>query len=408
MKRLQQPRPPEITLQHESMLRALVERRRRLWKRLIEIGAYWEKVSGSRGLPQRARAIQAAPASGGQVAAGQKVQHRINQAGGGSGSSGSGTSEGRANAKTDGRSSTTTAVGNGGGVTASSPARSSLQKAAATAEAGRVIGGADVEMADATGRGGGQGATGSGQKAPQIGNNLRPPTPSTAAQARAGTTDVHAAAAACSSTAAVQRGAQPGVVVNGGVGAGDSSRAGVSSGRLDGAENPQRAPQGVALAGKGCMPAERLAGAGIVGRAVGGAAASASPSAEQAHETRPAKKLKVVSPSTERNAKESAVLMQERAKAQPAPRQINATVQTPPAAEKGKAAVAGAPQGATAKMSPPVQLQGKAAAETGSIPREGLEHMMCIYCGKETGKEVTEHLEECYRRVSTCALFQSP
>ncbi|CAN0404769.1 unnamed protein product, partial [Ectocarpus fasciculatus] len=49
MKKVEFPRVPGFKTERETALHGLVVRRCRLWQRLIEIGAYWEKVSGSRG-----------------------------------------------------------------------------------------------------------------------------------------------------------------------------------------------------------------------------------------------------------------------------------------------------------------------------------------------------------------------
>ncbi|CAN0363298.1 unnamed protein product, partial [Laminaria digitata] len=35
-----------------------------------------------------------------------------------------------------------------------------------------------------------------------------------------------------------------------------------------------------------------------------------------------------------------------------------------------------------------------------SIPRDGLEDLVCVYCGEGTGAEVTKHLERCYRQTN--------
>ncbi|CBN77483.1 expressed unknown protein [Ectocarpus siliculosus] len=48
MKKVEFPRVPGFKTERETALHALVVRKCRLWQRLIEIGAYWEKVSGSR------------------------------------------------------------------------------------------------------------------------------------------------------------------------------------------------------------------------------------------------------------------------------------------------------------------------------------------------------------------------
>ncbi|CAN0525424.1 unnamed protein product [Ectocarpus sp. 12 AP-2014] len=48
MKKVEFPRVPGFKTKRETALHGLVVRRCRLWQRLIEIGAYWEKVSGSR------------------------------------------------------------------------------------------------------------------------------------------------------------------------------------------------------------------------------------------------------------------------------------------------------------------------------------------------------------------------
>lgn len=55
MRKIEFPQVPGFKTERESAVQAMVVRRCRLWQRLIEIGAYWEKVSGSRSLAATAK-----------------------------------------------------------------------------------------------------------------------------------------------------------------------------------------------------------------------------------------------------------------------------------------------------------------------------------------------------------------
>lgn len=63
LKKAASPFVPELTEQQGNQLHAIFDRKWLLWKRLIEIGAYWEKVSGSENLLTITNAAAAAAAA---------------------------------------------------------------------------------------------------------------------------------------------------------------------------------------------------------------------------------------------------------------------------------------------------------------------------------------------------------
>lgn len=101
-RRLGKPRAPALSNHHEEELYAMVHRRWRLWKRLIEIGAYWEKVSGYKNLLATTTAAKTAARQAGATiqshaaASGKKKGKGRTGDGGGRGGGGGGAGDSQA------------------------------------------------------------------------------------------------------------------------------------------------------------------------------------------------------------------------------------------------------------------------------------------------------------------------
>lgn len=99
MRKVEFPRVPGFKTEREAAVQAMVVRRCRLWQRLIEIGAYWEKVSGSKSLAASAKGAaqnsrRQAAAAAAAAAAGHAApdQNGVQRSGGTTAASGAGAS----------------------------------------------------------------------------------------------------------------------------------------------------------------------------------------------------------------------------------------------------------------------------------------------------------------------------
>lgn len=364
MKKLQQPRVPAFKGKQEDDLHVMVRRRYRLWKRLIEIGAYWEKVSGSRSLftvtsAAQASARQAASTTGGEAAAGGDVQARSNV--------GNTTAEEtRKAAATEGRE------GGGGGEGASRAELSSAKDAAAALEKLEQVGKVAVDMAksaqkDAQDAGGVQQATPSEQSAESAGQGsttVTSHTPSTGSKGKGKATE--APAEPSTAAAAVTSGAEK-----------STARPSMSSPRLSQVSDADSFP---------LSAADTSANVAIL---AGEADAEAEVDVDVGIEAEPAFELR-----TQSGLPEAPGLGQGR-QAAGAQANVSSTSGRPSAEPREEPRPTKRLKRATSKTREELARQ-----PSERIERDGVEGLTCVYCGEETGPRVTKHLEECYRQVN--------
>ncbi|CAN0333308.1 unnamed protein product [Pylaiella littoralis] len=155
MKKVEFPRVPGFKTERETAVQAMVVRRCRLWQRLIEIGAYWEKVSGSRSLAASAkgaaqnsrRQAAVAAAAAAAAAAGNATPDGNGVVGSGSTAAASGASAASAGGGGSAAPPQTAVTGAGGTAEASgSPASNSRQATVAM----EIEGGGGVAAPQAT------------------------------------------------------------------------------------------------------------------------------------------------------------------------------------------------------------------------------------------------------------------
>ena len=354
LKKLQSPRPPVINQQHEATLRVVVERRRRLWKRLIEIGSYWGTITGSRSLsggrPYWQQQRAGARAGVDQVGTTGGVN------GGGDGARGGKVGDGgEGDGGSSGRGSGGGCVANGGGSAANGGGNAASSAELSTAPLKRP----KRERVDWRGAGRGDNVEGAGDHS-EVGQA----TAAAAAANRSGveaSTKTHASRRRSDITSAERE-------MDVDVGD-DASKA--SQSHFTGTISS--APQAVGLGdsdreGGGALRDRQgrreISAAAEAANGVANAAGDPPP-AGGATEAKPSKNMKSAPSFVQGNSKEGS------------------RSQVPPL-------LVPTPLALPLPLPPPPPEK---------IPRHGVEHLSCVYCGEETGPEVADHLEDCYLQV---------
>lgn len=355
---MQQPRPPTFSAKQESSLRTIVDKRRHLWKRLVEIRAYWEKVSGSRKLPMAVGSARVASSeestetdkvtggksdqsraagsgtSGGGVTAGvedRETGSSNEDSGARAGSGGRGGDGDRPQSKTcprGGRTAMDEEEANPGAEIPLIEERSTKRKAIGSM-LGKEQGANDAMVVD-------EGESGADRK-------VQRETAKVLGESTTGEALESSLQGPTESLVTEMQGVKRSAV----------TLATVSSNRvlLEDAEPEQEVQVDVGVEADLEAPTQVLGD-----RNTPDGIAGADARRETGEESRHTKRID------------------------------EATAETTPTVSK-------TPKALLSSSSPP---QVKAAAV---VPREGLEDLTCVYCGEETGPGVMRHLETCYRKV---------